>query len=361
MRYDPPAEEGGIRRSHTIEALEARLLLARFAVIGDYSSNEQLEPTRDVAARVKSWDPDFIATVGDNNYPLGEAATIDSNIGQYYHDYISPYTGAYGPGSPGGNRFWPALGNHDWNPNGAAYTPYTDYFTLPGNERYYTTVQGNTQLFVLNSDEHEPDGTSPLSIQGLWLQSQLAASTAQWKLVLFHHPPFSSGANHGDNPFMDWPFQQWGATAVITGHDHDYERFMRNGIPYFVNGLGGESQYSFRTTPSAGSVVRYVQDYGAMLIDATAAAINFKFITRSGALVDTYTINSSPQNYLTVIPMGSTWKYLDNGSNQGSAWRNVNFSDATWASGPAQLGYGDGGEATVISYGGNASNKFITT
>lgn len=49
------------------------------------------------------------------------------------------------------------------------------------------------------------------------------------------------------------------------------------------------------------------------------------------------------------IPAGAIWKYLDNGSNQGTAWRSNNFNDVTWSNGPAQLGFGDGDEATVIS------------
>lgn len=68
-----------------------------------------------------------------------------------------------------------------------------------------------------------------------------------------------------------------------------------------------------------------------------------------------------PAQDVALIPFGSTWKYLDNGSNQGTAWRASGFNDAGWASGPAQLGYGDGDEATVVSYGPNASNKYITT
>ncbi len=62
-----------------------------------------------------------------------------------------------------------------------------------------------------------------------------------------------------------------------------------------------------------------------------------------------------------LIPFNATWKYLDNGTNQGTAWRATGFNDATWASGPAQLGYGDGDEATVVSYGPNSSAKYITT
>src|ERR1700741_2052784 len=63
----------------------------------------------------------------------------------------------------------------------------------------------------------------------------------------------------------------------------------------------------------------------------------------------------------TLVSSGTSWKYLDNGSNQGSAWYVSSFNDAAWASGNSQLGYGDGDEATVVSYGSNSSNKYITT
>jgi hypothetical protein len=98
----------------------------RFAVIGDYGDAGQ--PEIDVANRVKSWNPDFIITTGDNNYPDGAANTIDANIGQYYREFISPYTGSYGAGAPT-NRFFPLPGNHDWNT--PDLQPYLDYFTLP--------------------------------------------------------------------------------------------------------------------------------------------------------------------------------------------------------------------------------------
>lgn len=63
----------------------------------------------------------------------------------------------------------------------------------------------------------------------------------------------------------------------------------------------------------------------------------------------------------TLVPDGATWRYLDDGSNQGTAWRALGFDDSTWSAGPAELGYGDGDEATVVSFGPNASNKYITT
>ena len=71
------------------------------------------------------------------------------------------------------------------------------------------------------------------------------------------------------------------------------------------------------------------------------------------------TVSSTAQT--TLSPYGSSWKYLDNGTNQGTAWRASAFNDAAWASGNAQLGYGDGDESTIVSYGPNTNNKYITT
>ena len=68
---------------------------------------------------------------------------------------------------------------------------------------------------------------------------------------------------------------------------------------------------------------------------------------------------------VTLIAAGAIWKYLDTGTNPGTAWLAPGFDDTAWASGPAELGYGDipdgRPEATVVSYGTNANNKFITT
>ncbi len=259
----------------------------RFAVIGDYGSGSQNEA--DVANLVSSWAPDFIITTGDNNYPSGSAATIDDNIGQFYHAFISPYLGTYGDGAED-NRFFPSLGNHDWVSSGAQ--PYLDYFTLPGNERYYDFVWGPVHFFALDSDSHEPDGVGSSSIQAAWLASRLAASNAPWKIVYMHHPPYSSG-EHGNIQWMQWPFQAWGATAVLSGHDHTYERIELNGFPYFINGLGGKSKYNFHT-PVPGSQVRYNQDYGAMLVEATEDRLTFQFINRQGEIIDQYQLNATP-------------------------------------------------------------------
>jgi len=255
----------------------------RFAVIGDYGGNGG--PERDVADLVKSWQPDFIITTGDNNYPSGSADTIDLTIGQFYHSFIYPYSGKFGKGADI-NRFFPTLGNHDWQTDRAA--PYLKYFTLPGNERYYDFVWGPVHFFALDADSREPDGVSRNSVQANWLKDRLTASDSPWNIVYFHQPPYSSGL-HGSTDWMRWPFQQWGTSAVLSGHDHTYERILRDGIPYFVNGLGGGSIYYFET-PVDGSQVRYADDYGAMLVSADKDQITFQFINRKGNVIDTYNL-----------------------------------------------------------------------
>ncbi len=62
----------------------------------------------------------------------------------------------------------------------------------------------------------------------------------------------------------------------------------------------------------------------------------------------------------TLIAPGSTWKYNDSGANLGNTWSAPAYSDASWPSGAAQLGYGDGDESTVMSYGTSTTNRRIT-
>jgi tartrate-resistant acid phosphatase type 5 len=205
-------------------------------------------------------------------------------VGQFYHAFIHPYHGQFGPGADR-NRFFPSLGNHDWQTAGAK--PYLDYFTLPGNERYYDFEWGPLHLFALDSDPSEPDGVTAESVQGAWLKKGLEDSHACWQIVYFHHPPFSSGP-HAPSTWMRWPFRRWGADAVMAGHDHIYERIHHDDIPYFVNGLGGSIRYEIGR-PVAGSQVRYQSRFGAMLVTATRSRITYEFVNTDGDVIDTYT------------------------------------------------------------------------
>lgn len=256
-----------------------------FAVIGDYGMNNDDEAR--VAELVKRNNPQFILTTGDNNYPYGCKATIDENIGKYYHEYIYNYQGTFGPGATT-RRFFPTLGNHDWyalekclEPTGL---PYFTYFDLPGNERYYDFVEGNVHFFALDSDIHEPDGNKKFLRQYRWLRDRVGASRATFKIAYFHHPPYSSG-DHGNTLNMQWGFKDLGLDIVIGGHDHNYERIEKDGLVYIVNGLGGAQPRPIKKKVS-GSKIFYDKNHGAMFVEAYDNTIRLQFKTVDDIIID---------------------------------------------------------------------------
>jgi hypothetical protein len=275
----PVEPDGGCPVVDPMDARDAGAV-TRFVAIGDYGSAGPVEQT--VAELVLAARPEFILTLGDNNYPLGEASTIDFNIGLFYHSYIAPYVGRFGCGAVR-NRFFPSLGNHDWYTSGAR--PYLDYFTLPGNERYYDVAWGDVHLFALDTDPNEPDGVTEGSRQARWLERGLADARERWKIVYFHHPPYSSGP-HGSTASMRWPFRRWGADLVLSGHDHVYEHVVVDGLDYLVNGLGGATFYSLGA-PVEGSVTRFNEAAGALFFEADARTLRARFRTIDGRDVDT--------------------------------------------------------------------------
>jgi hypothetical protein len=62
-----------------------------------------------------------------------------------------------------------------------------------------------------------------------------------------------------------------------------------------------------------------------------------------------------------IFSLNSSWRFLDNGSNAGTSWTQIEYDDSSWLTGNAELGYGDGDEATTVSFGPNSNDKFITT
>ncbi len=245
-----------------------------FAVIGDYGLAGQ--GTADVAALIDQRDPDLVLTVGDNNYPDGEAWGFEQNVYQYYSRFIDD------------GRFFPSLGNHDMTTDNGQ--PYLDYFELPGNERYYDFVQGDIHFFALNSDWREPDGIGSNSAQARWLQERLAASTAPWQVVFMHVPPYVSMVGK-EVPALRWPFAQWGADLVLSGHAHLYERQIVDGLTYVVNGLGGTTIYNFDFLIDGGSQARFNDDFGALFLQGTAEQLSGEFVTRGGVVVDSFVID----------------------------------------------------------------------
>ncbi len=322
-----------------------------FAAIGDFGDGS--DDNWDVSGLIKQLGVDIVLTVGDNVY----GSDYDRRVGQFYHEYIGNYPGIYGQGSDV-NRFFPAVGNHDWDEEDL--NDYLDFFDLPGpgvtstntsgNERYYDVIQGPVHFFFLDSDPEEPDGVTYDSTQGRWLQAQLAASTTPWQIVLMHHAAYSSGSYHGNHDWMQWPFEEWGVDAVFAGHDHHYERIIKDDnndnvdIPHFVTGIGGNNTRGYSTPYETGSEMRYNDDFGTMYVVANNAGITFQFysITNGGTLIDQYTIGSpigiyplttsaAPSGGGTIVADTAKLVYYDNESVTLTANPSTGYTFSHWS------------------------------
>lgn len=266
--------------------------VARFAVTADYGQSAN---TATVANRILSLNPDFICTCGDNTYSTVNATSNwDAAIGQYYKTYIDlPSNSAYYSQRSLVNRFFPTLGNHDFDvgTNGTSFSTY--FAALPGNRRYYTFTRGPVQFFMLSSDPREPDGNSVGSVQYNWFVNQINQSTARWQVVMFHHPFQTSTGSHAPSTWMNWGFQNLGVDMVLAGHNHFMERLTFGGIPWFVTGSGGQSLYAFNSVP-ANSQFRNNSVYGFSLVTADRYTLKHQFISAAGVVLDTFTVGTPP-------------------------------------------------------------------
>ena len=259
--------------------------ITKFAVVGDIAGTN--ESTNQVSELIKSWNPNFIITLGDNFYN-NINHDPDTSIGQFYSEYIYPYFGVYTPSPVNYNRFWPSIGGHDWNYDRGQ--TYIDYFTLPGNERYYDFKKDNIHFFCYNSEIGEPDGSGIGSIQAQWLENGLINSEKNFKIVYFHASPYSSGL-HGSEQRLQLPFEQWGTDVVFTGHDHHYERLQIDGITYVINGMGGQGIRNIYD-PVPGSIVRYNEKHGAMLIFVLRRIFVGFFINIDRQIIDVFMLRN---------------------------------------------------------------------
>jgi hypothetical protein len=92
---------------------------------------------------------------------------------------------------------------------------------------------------------------------------------------------------------MLWPFTEWGTSAIYTGHNHQYERVLTNGLNYVTIGLGGGRIDGF-VTPIAGSIVRYNITYGAVRLTVTETNFSSDFINIFGEVIDSFKLHALP-------------------------------------------------------------------
>jgi spore germination protein YaaH len=117
---------------------------------------------------------------------------------------------------------------------------------------------------------------------------------------------------------------------------------------------------------SIGQLAANVTSYGdASLAAATSYSYRLRAVRGTESAVSNVATATTPAAPVVVGPQmlvarRSTWRYLDNGSNQGTIWNGLPFVDSTWKTGVAEFGYGEGDEATIIAYG-SKKNRYVTT
>jgi hypothetical protein len=183
---------------------------------------------------------DLWLMLGDNAYNDGTDAEYQAAVFDMYAAMLRK------------SVLWSTLGNHDGHTADSATQsgPYYDLFTFPkaaeiggapsGTEAYYSFDYGN--IHVVSLDSYDSPRTSTGAMAG-WLKADLASTSQDWLIVIFHHPPYSKGSHDSDsesylrdmrqvfNPILEAA----GVDLVLCGHSHSYER------SYLIDGHYGTS------------------------------------------------------------------------------------------------------------------------
>jgi hypothetical protein len=258
----------------------------RFAAIGDAGRGDppQYAVSAQMQAYRKVFSFDFVVMLGDNVYDGGTP-----------YDYREKFELPYKPLLDDGVKFYATIGNHD-DPNQPAYEP----FHMEGR-RYYTFEPPSVVSRVMGADVRffmiDTEFLNRTQLE--WLDREMTASKAEWKIPVFHRPIYTSGRY--DRPArllrqsLEPLFVRHGVTVAFSGHEHFYERIKpQQGITYFISGGAGSLRIGdIRKTPLTDS--GFDRDYHFMLIEIDGKDLYFQTITRTGATVDAGVIRRQDQ------------------------------------------------------------------
>jgi hypothetical protein len=226
-----------------------------------------------------------VLTLGDEAYPDGSA--------EDFEECYDPTWGRFK------DRTKPVPGNHEYDTPGAA--GYFHYFGRAAGDPgkgYYSYNLGKWHIVALNSNckEEEVGDCEPSSQQVRWLKADLAANKdKRCTLAYMHHPRFSSGKEHGNTHFVKplWDaLYEGGAEVVLSGHEHNYERFApqnpvgkadpERGIREFVVGTGGGKGHYPILEPIANSEVHSDDTYGVLKVTLRPKSYEWRFVPEEG-------------------------------------------------------------------------------
>jgi hypothetical protein len=250
----------------------------KFAVIGDSGRGNQAQ--KDVAAQMARFHErfafPFVLMLGDNLYEGPQTAD----------DYRLKFEEPYAPLLAEGVQFFASLGNHD-DRREVDYEP----FNMRGRRYYRFAPPGNllarlttpVAFFALDSTYLDSD-------QLAWLDKELEASPADWKIVFLHHPIYTSGRYRAtafvNRSTLESIFRRRHVSVVFSGHEHIYQRStLQNGIQYFISG-GAGSLRAGDGQPAPYIARTYSANYHFMLIEIEGDVLYFQAISRTGTTID---------------------------------------------------------------------------
>jgi acid phosphatase type 7 len=227
------------------------------------------------ARLIRTLDPARVLTLGDNAYPNGTLQQFK----RYYH----PTWGTFKA------KTRPAPGNHDYHTPDAA--GYFGYFGSRAPAPNYTYVLGQWRMVSLNSATNRAAAFT-------FLRQTLTSDSHLCELVYFHHPRWSSGW-HGNDASMDALWDEavaQGVDVVLTGHDHNYERFallgsdgqpMASGTREFVVGTGGAPLRN--VGPAIAGSRRRIKAWGVLRMALRVDSYSWRFRNVGNAVLDSGT------------------------------------------------------------------------
>ncbi|MEK6273727.1 MAG: metallophosphoesterase [Actinomycetota bacterium] len=245
-----------------------------FLAVGDYGVGGSAELS--LGKRMQSFgtrkQAKMLVLLGDNDYTESPA------------QFRTNWRRSFGWARRNGLRVAGVIGNHDVRVDRGRYE--FGLLGMPGP--YYTRRLGDAELFLLDSNTVDDRQTA-------WLEGELADSTATWKIAVFHHPPYTCGGHAGEAAVQHrWVplFKRYDVQLVISGHDHNYQRFLtRSGLTYLVHGGGGASLYPLHGCPTPyPSRVRARAEHGFLYVSVGADRLNGYAVDMRGRVVDRFTL-----------------------------------------------------------------------
>lgn len=260
-----------------------------FFVIGDWGNGDSNQ--RSVASAMATEaaiNPiDFIISVGDNFYPHGVRSINDKRWKNTFEDVYADTNLR--------KDWYTAIGNHDYEGNVRAQLRYhRKNPKWKTQERYFSFTKAIPQskdsvLFVFIDTNPFDKGISALHAgkwrqnrkkQLIWLENTLQTSTVKWKIVVGHHPLFTTGFRRGKTEDIRAPFQpifeKYGVDVYLSGHDHDLQHQKPKGhTHYFISGAGSE----FRGVTSDPEMTKFAKgDLGFMRVKLTVEHLEVTII-----------------------------------------------------------------------------------